>query len=46
MGKLLKIVIGLAIGALVDEVAAELLEDVGVPPHAAKVAGAIAGAIV
>jgi hypothetical protein len=46
MDKVIKIAAGVIIGAIADAIAAEVLREAGVPPHAAKVAGGIIGALV
>jgi hypothetical protein len=46
MGTIAKVAVGVALGWLVEQVAADLLRQVGVPPHTAKVAGAVVGALV
>ncbi len=42
----IKAAIGLAIGWVVDQAAAELLRELGAPPHTAKAVGAVVGALV
>jgi hypothetical protein len=46
MQTIVKIAVGAAIGWFVEQVAADILRELGAPPHTAKVAGAIAGALV
>lgn len=40
-----KVVIGAVIGAIIGEIAKDVLEAIGLPKHAATVAGGIIGAI-
>lgn len=40
-----KIAIGAVVGWVVEQAAANVLRELGVPPHTAKVAGAVAGAL-
>jgi hypothetical protein len=44
MEKIVKIAAGLAIGWIVEQMASNVPRKMGVPPHAAKVAGAVIGA--
>jgi hypothetical protein len=46
MDKIVKIAFGLAVGWVVEQLAAGALREIGVPAHTAKVAGAVVGAIV
>lgn len=46
MNKIIGIAIGALIGWVIEQAAQEILEDMGVPDHTAKVAGAVVGAIV
>jgi hypothetical protein len=42
---MVKIAVGLAVAWVVEQLAADFLSALGVPPHAAKVVGAVAGAL-
>lgn len=46
MDKIIKVVVGAVVGLVVSEVAEDVLAELGVPKHAATVAGGIIGAIV
>jgi len=43
---IIKIAVGVAVGRVVEQVAAEVLRDLGIPPHTAKVAGGVVAALV
>ena len=42
-GKVIKALVGLAVGWIVSQVATDVLEDVGVPKHTATVVGGVIG---
>lgn len=46
MNKIIGIAVGAFIGWIIEQAAQDMLQEMGVPEHTAKVAGAVVGAIV